>query len=146
MVQVDGEDWRDMQRRVSKLEADHAALKNAVDGLGTQQLALHKINQNDITFIKVLLEGEGDDNPGIKMKLDRVIILVNTRFDDVVRLIKSGAWAIGILIAIMIAWFGSLEYRHKLNTENQTPTISSEHAPQDSGNQGNGYQPSNPLK
>lgn len=119
-----------MQKRVGKLEQDHVALKSSIDTLSGQQANQHHENRVDIARIKVLLEGEGDSEPGIKMKLDRVMILVDTRFDDVKALIKGLAWAIGICLAIIGLWFASLEYRHKLNTANAPLTSTT--SPQDS--------------
>ena len=116
MVQIGGEDWREMQNRVRKLEQDYSSLKGSIDGLTSEQQTQHTENRADIARIKTLLEGEGDKEPGIKMKLDRVMILEDTRFDDVKVLIKTAAWTLGILLTCIGLWFASLEYRHKLNT------------------------------
>ena len=81
----------------------------------------------------MLLEGEGNDNPGIKMKLDRVENLVILRFDDVSRLIKFLGWMIGTALVLLGLWFTSLELRQKIDAEMNAPVVSSKHMPQVAG-------------
>ena len=58
MVQVGGDDWREMQRRVGSLESKYAALENQVAGLGTQQLALHKVTRETLEKLKCFLKAK----------------------------------------------------------------------------------------
>lgn len=104
------------------------SVKDTVGNFAVQQATNHQENRQaiadqnlEIKSVKKTLDGDGtEDNPGMKIKLDRLIILIRTA----VSFMKGLGGIITLILAILTAWFAYLELHGKAQAEVKPAAIS----------------------
>lgn len=106
-VMVDGQEWREMREKLTRLEKGQVRFETRMDAFDTRQKENHKTNSDEIADVKDEVKDVKTALYGIVGDAENVGVIRNV--DRMLTYGKSGAlWlkALAGLIALLIAYLG----------------------------------------